>query len=97
MSGTLGMPAGAPPRLRRACRALTVIAAASWGMAAAGVRSPEAGAHRLVLAVALGATTVAAGCWVNGVRTAEERRAMAHLIAELGGPPEPSHDRLHAV
>lgn len=90
-------PSGTPARLRRAAAALGAVAAVSWGLGVAGARSQEAGAHRLVLAVALSATTAATGCWVNSIRGADERRAVARLLAELGGEPEPTHDRLHAA
>ena len=88
---------GTPARLRRAARALGAVAAVSWGLGIAGARSQEAGVHRLVLAVALSATTTAAGCWINSIRGADERRAVARLLAELSGEPEPTHDRLRAV
>lgn len=102
----IGVP-GAPPelRLRAAFRLLLTAFGLFAGLTATGAcwaMPARAFAIALSGAVVTGICTVT--CWVASVRQdAErrlheaERRAMARVLAELAGDPDPSQSRLHAV
>lgn len=84
------VPAGAPPQLRAACRALAPASAILWGVGL----SDAWGAAR---AIAVAATAGFFTCWANAVRHDAERRALLHAIAELSGRREPPTGPLRAV
>jgi hypothetical protein len=80
----IGLPAGTPPQLTTACRALVPVTAALWALEIAGIWWHwDARAAGVALGAAVATLVLAGMCWIAAIMSADGRHELIRLSADL--------------
>lgn len=80
---SLGLPDGAPPPLRAACRVLAPLSAALLGLGVAGIWLLPLMPYLFALAAWITATAALGRCWAAAILSADGRDNLILLSADL--------------